>query len=75
VSIGEASMLMAAAMGLKFGVVSLSEFEIKNTEKMIDQYGLTSRSVSPTAMDGNPAEQEKAIIDVRRTIESFTVVA
>jgi allantoin racemase len=75
VSIGEASMLMAAAMGLKFGVVTLSEFEIKNTEKMIDQYGLTSRSVPPTAMDGNPAEQEKAIIDVRRTIESFTVVA
>jgi hypothetical protein len=26
-------------------------------------------------MDGNPAEQEKAIIDARRTIESFTVAA
>jgi allantoin racemase len=74
-SIGEASMLMAASMGLKFGVVTLSEFEIKNTKQMIDQYGLSSRSVPPTAMDGNPAEQEKAIIDAHRTIESFTVAA
>jgi allantoin racemase len=75
VSIGEASMLMAASMGLKFGIVTLSEFEIHNTKQLIDQYGLNSRSVPPTAMDVNPAEQENAIIDARRTIESFTVAA
>jgi allantoin racemase len=75
VSIGEASMLMAASMGLKFGVVTLSEFEIENTKQMIELYGLTPRSVPPTTMDGNPAEQENAIIDVRRTLASFTTAA
>jgi allantoin racemase len=74
-SIGEASILMAASMGLKFGVVTLSEFEIDNTKQMIDQYGLTSRSVPPAVMEGNPAEQERAIIDANRTIEAFTVAA
>ena len=75
VSIAEASMLTAAAMGLKFGVVTLSEFEIKVNEKLIDMYGLNSRSVPTLAMGGNPADQEGAIENALQTIENFKVIA
>lgn len=75
VSIGEASMLTAAAMGLKFGVVTLSEFEIKANERLLDLYGLNSRSVPTLAMDGNPADQEGAIENAHQTIEAFKVIS
>jgi Asp/Glu/hydantoin racemase len=75
VSIGESSMLMAAMMGLKFGVVTISQFSIHGTQETIAKYGFSTRSVAPLAIEEMGAEQEMAITDARHTIECFKKVA
>jgi Asp/Glu/hydantoin racemase len=74
VSIGESSMLLATMMGYKFGVVTISPYNIYEQEHTIAKYGLTERlaGIRPNPETGD--EQAEALIDARRAIESFKKV-
>ncbi len=71
VGIGESSYLLAAQLGKRFGVVTISEHNIFETHRKIEEYGLSHlcAGVIPTAEE--PAEQPLAVIDSRRCIETF----
>jgi allantoin racemase len=71
VSIGEASMLVSTLMGYKFGVVTISPYNIPGQEERIVKYGLKERSAGVLAIPESSEEQIKALTDVRDTIEAF----
>lgn len=75
VSIGEASLLMAASMGYKFGVVTISKHNILETKHTIAKYGLSERLANVRAISETPMEQGGAIFDATHSIESFKQVA
>lgn len=75
VSIGEASLLMAASMGYKFGVVTISKHNILETKHTIAQYGLHDRLANVRAIPETPMEQGGAIFDATHSIEAFKQVA
>jgi allantoin racemase len=74
VSLGESSMLLATMMGYKFGVVTISPYNIYEQEHTIAKYGLTERlaGIRPNPETGD--EQAEALIDARHAIESFKKV-
>jgi allantoin racemase len=74
VSLGESSMLLATVMGYKFGVVTISPYNIYEQEHTIAKYGLTERlaGIRPNPETGD--EQAEALIDARHAIESFKKV-
>lgn len=74
VSLGESSMLLTTMMGYKFGVVTISPYNIYEQEHTIAKYGLTERlaGIRPNPETGD--EQAEALIDARRAIESFKKV-
>ena len=74
VSLGESSMLLATMMGYKFGVVTISPYNIYEQEHTIAKYGLTERlaGIRPNPEPGD--EQSEALIDARHAIESFKKV-
>lgn len=71
VGIGESSYLLAAQLGKRFGVVTISEHNVFETQRKIEEYGLTHlcAGIIPTAED--PAEQPLAVLDSKRCIETF----
>jgi allantoin racemase len=71
VSLGESSMLLATMMGYKFGVVTISPYNIYEQDHTIAKYGLTERlaGIRPNPETGD--EQLEALIDSRRAIASF----
>jgi allantoin racemase len=73
-SIGEASLLTAAMMGSKFGLVHISEYNIIETRHKIHQYGLSERLANVRAINETPAEQGSAIFNAAHAIESFAKV-
>lgn len=75
VGFGESSMLLAAMMGQKFGVVTISPYSVHSTEENIVKYGLRDRCAGVTCLFESGSEQEKAMADARGAIESFTVAA
>jgi allantoin racemase len=75
VSIGEASMLLSTLMGYKFGVVTISPYNIPGQEERIVRYGLKERSAGVLAIPESSEEQIRALTDVRDTIEAFTQAA
>ena len=74
VSLGESSMLLATMMGYKFGVVTISPYNIYEQEHSIAKYGLMERlaGIRPNPETGD--EQSEALIDARHAIESFKKV-
>jgi Asp/Glu/hydantoin racemase len=75
VSIGEASLLMAASMGYKFGIVTISKHNILETKHTVAQYGLSDRLANVRAIPETPMEQGGAIFDATHSIEAFKKVA
>ncbi|MGD0657161.1 MAG: aspartate/glutamate racemase family protein [Syntrophorhabdales bacterium] len=75
VSLGESSILLAAMMGLKFGIVTISPYNIPETEHTIAKYGLEHRYAGARANSETGDEQGAAILDARHAIESFREAA
>jgi len=75
VSFGEASILMAAMMGYKFGVVTISPYNIIETEHTIAKYGLTERLAGIRANPESGMEQDHALINARPAIATFKKIA
>ena len=74
-SIGEASLLTAASMGSKFGIVTISKHNILETKHTIAKYGLTERLANVRAIPETPMEQGGAIFDATHSMEAFKQVA
>jgi Asp/Glu/hydantoin racemase len=74
VSLGESSMFLAAMMGYKFGVVTISPYNIYEQEHTIAKYGLIERLAGIRPNPETGVEQAEALIDARRAIESFKKV-
>jgi len=75
VGIGESSMLLSTLMGLKFGIVHISPYNIPETEDHIVKYGLKDRCAGIRPIAESAAEQEQALFDAHHTIEAFTKTA
>ena len=75
VGFAESSMLLAAMMGRRFGIVSPSPLGIPDAEDTAARYGLKERCVGVVAVEMPEAEQEKGMIDARPVIDEFTRVA
>jgi allantoin racemase len=73
-SIGEASLLAAAMMGERFGIVHISEYNIIETKHKIHQYGLSDRLAGIRPVNETPMEQGGAIFNAAHAIEAFTKV-
>jgi allantoin racemase len=75
VSLGESSMLLSAMMGHKFGVVTVSPYNIFEMEHVIQKYGLKERYAGARPNPETGDEQAGALIDARHAIESFKTAA
>lgn len=73
-SIGEASMLTAAMMGDKFGIVHVSEYNIYEAKQKIHEYGLSERLAGIRPIDETSDEQGGAIFNAHHAIEAFKKV-
>lgn len=73
-SIGEASYRMAAMMGKKFGLVTVSENNIYESWHTIEKYGLKDYCAGIMATLEKPEEQPKALVDAHSAIENFKKV-
>lgn len=75
VGIGESSMFLSALMGLKFGIVHISAYNVPGQRDRIAKYGLTDRCAGIRPIGEPPAAQEQALLDARETIKAFTLTA
>ena len=75
VSLGESSMLMASMMGYKFGIVTISPYNIIGTEHTIVKYGLEERLAGIRVFPESSDEQAGALVNSRNTIHGFKKVA
>ena len=75
VSLGESSMLLASMMGSKFGIVTISSYNIFEQEHIIARYGLEHRYVGCRPNPEPADEQPLALVDARRAIEAFEKAA
>jgi allantoin racemase len=71
---GESSMLLACAMGRKFGLYCPSPLGVPDFEDRVAQYGLKERCVGVVPGYLSGAEQEGALVDAHAVIEEFTAV-
>jgi allantoin racemase len=75
VGLGESSMFLSAMMGLKFGIVMVSPYNIPGQEERIAKYGLRDRCAGIRPSTEPPLSQERALLDAHETIEAFTRTA
>lgn len=75
VGFGESSMLLALAMGRKFGLFCPSPLGVPDFEDRVAQYGLEDRCAGVAAGYLPAAQQEAAMVDARAAITEFTAVA
>jgi Asp/Glu/hydantoin racemase len=75
VGLGESSMLMSSMMGLKFGIVHISPYNIPETEEHVVKYGLQSRCAGIRPIENWASGQENSLLDARETIAAFTATA
>lgn len=75
VGFGESSMLLALAMGRRFGIFCPSLLGVPDFEDRVEMYGLKDRCVGVLAGYQPAAEQETAMVDAHAAIEDFTDVA
>lgn len=74
VSLGESTMLFATMMGYKFGLVTISPYNIYENEHTIAKYGLSEKLAGIRPNPESSEEQPGALIDCHRAIEAFTQV-
>ena len=72
---GESSMLLAASMGRRFGIVAPSSFLVEPIRRQVASYGLTDRLADVCASAEPAAEQEHGLLDARDTIGYFRAAA
>jgi Asp/Glu/hydantoin racemase len=75
VGFGESSMLLAAAMGRRFGLFCPSPLGVPDFEERVAFYGLRDRCAGVVSGYLPAAEQEAAMIDAHAVIDEFTAVA
>ena len=68
---GEASMLTAAMMGDKFGIVHVSDYNIYETRHKIHEYGLSDRLANVCSINETSEQQGGAIFNAAHAIEAF----
>jgi Asp/Glu/hydantoin racemase len=75
VSLGESSMLLAAMMGHKFGIVTVSPYNIFEMDHTIEKYGLAHRyaGASPNPESGD--QQVTAVVNAGPAIDAFKKAA
>lgn len=71
-SIGEAAMRTAAMMGKKFGIVHVSQKNIYECRKQIEEYGLKDYLAGIVATTETSKEQADALIDAHGAVKAFT---
>jgi allantoin racemase len=71
---GESSMLLACAMGRKFGLYCPSPLGVPDFEDRVAQYGLEHRCVGVVPGYLTGAEQEGGLVDAHAVIEEFMAV-
>lgn len=72
VSIGEAALRTAALMGKKFGIVHVSEKNIYECYKQVEEYGLGDYLAGVVATTETSDEQAEALVDAHNCIRAFT---
>ena len=72
---GEASMLLAAAMGGKFGIVSPSPALVEPIRRQVERLGLVARLAGVCATREPARDQEHGLVDARATIAHFQAAA
>jgi allantoin racemase len=75
ISLGESSLLLASMMGCRFGVVTISPYNIFEQDHLIDKYGLTHRYASSCPNPEPAEEQPPALVDAHKAIEAFKQAA
>jgi Asp/Glu/hydantoin racemase len=75
VSLGESSMLLASMMGSKFGIVTISAYNIFEQKHLVSKYGLEERYAGCRPNPEPADEQPLALVDARRAIEAFKKAA
>ena len=75
VSLGESSMLLASMMGCRFGIVTISGFNIFEQDHLIAKYGLSHRYAGSRPNPEPAEEQPLALIDSRKAIQAFKQAA
>jgi len=75
VGLGQAALLMAAAIGSRIGIVTPSELFVDPTKARMASYGLSGALVDVIANPTAAAEHEQGLLDSRETIEVFHVLA
>jgi allantoin racemase len=75
VGFGESSMLLAMAMGRRFGIFCPSPLGVPDFEDRVAQYGLKDRCVGVAPGYLPACEQEAAMIDAHAAIDEFTAVS
>jgi Asp/Glu/hydantoin racemase len=75
VGLGESSMLLAAMMGHKFGVVTVSPYNVFEMEHTIEKYGLTNRYAGAAANPEGGDRQVEAVVDAGPAVAAFKTAA
>ncbi len=75
VGLGESSVFLAAMMGHRFGIVTISPYVIFEQEHVIARYGLEHRYAGCRPNPEPADEQPLALLDARRAIEAFKKAA
>jgi len=75
VSLGESSILLASMMGHKFGIVTISPYNIFEQEHIIAKYGQERRYAGCRPNPEPAEEQPLALVDARHAIEAFKKAA
>lgn len=73
--IGESSMLFAAMMGYKFGIVHISPFNIPETEEHMAKYGVRDRCAGLRPIEGWDSGLEDGLTHSEETVEAFISAA
>jgi Asp/Glu/hydantoin racemase len=75
VGLGESSMRLAAMMGHKFGVVTVSPYNIFEMEHAIEKYGLSHRYAGAVPNPESGEQQVKAVKNAGPAIDAFKAAA
>ena len=73
VGIGESAFSLAAKMGRRFGVVTISPYNVFETWQKIEEYGLKEKCAGVVSTRETPEEQPAALVNANTCIKSFSV--
>lgn len=75
VGIGESSMLFAAMMGYRFGIVHISPYNIPETEEHMAKYGIKDRCAGIRPIEGWDSGLEEGLTSSEKTVKAFISTA